>query len=54
MSACTRPTRIRLIILNNYQWVEMYLHSDTLSSFRANQSFLLNAACLADKQQIPG
>jgi hypothetical protein len=27
-------------------------HSDTLSSFRANQSllFLLNAACLAEKQ----
>jgi hypothetical protein len=30
-------------------------HSDTLSRFRANQSlhFLLNAACLAGKQQIP-
>ena len=30
-------------------------HSDTLSVFRANQSllFLLNAACLAEKQQIP-
>ena len=29
-------------------------HSDTLSRFRANQSllFLLNAACLAEKQQI--
>ena len=33
---------------------KMYvLHSDTLSRFRANQSllFLLNAACLAEKQQ---
>ena len=33
---------------------KMYvLHSDTLSQFRANQSllFLLNAACLAEKQQ---
>jgi hypothetical protein len=30
-------------------------HLDTLSWFRANQSFLflLNAACLAEKQQIP-
>jgi hypothetical protein len=33
----------------------MSLHSDTLFWFRANQSlfFLLNAACLAEKQQIP-
>jgi hypothetical protein len=33
---------------------DMSLHSDTLSWFQANQSllFLLNAACLADKQQI--
>jgi hypothetical protein len=33
----------------------MSLHSDTLFRFRANQSllFLLNAACLAEKQQIP-
>ena len=33
----------------------MSLHSDTLSWFRANQSllFLLTAACLAAKQQIP-
>ena len=32
----------------------MSLHSDTLFWFRANQSllFLLNAACLAEKQQI--
>ena len=31
------------------------LHKDTLFWFRANQSllFLLNAACLAEKQQIP-
>jgi len=32
-------------------------HSNTLASFRANQYFLLlliiNAACLAQKQQIP-
>jgi hypothetical protein len=35
--------------------VEMSLHSDTLFWFRGNQSllFLLNAACLAEKQQIP-
>jgi len=34
----------------------MSLHSDTLFGFRANQSllFLLNAACLAEKQQILG
>jgi hypothetical protein len=33
----------------------MSLHSDTLFWFRANQSFLflLNAAYLAEKQQIP-
>jgi hypothetical protein len=33
----------------------MSLHLDTLFWFRANQSllFLLNAACLAEKQQIP-
>ena len=35
--------------------VDMSLLLDTLSWFRANQSvlFLLNAACLAKKQQIP-
>ena len=35
--------------------VDMSLHSDTLFWFRANQSllFLFNAACLADKQQMP-
>ena len=34
---------------------DMSLHSDTLFWFRANQSllFLLNATCLAEKQQIP-
>jgi len=33
----------------------MSLHSGTLFWFRANQSllFLLNDACLAEKQQIP-
>jgi hypothetical protein len=33
----------------------MSLHSDTLSRFWNNQSliFLLNAACIADKHQIP-
>jgi hypothetical protein len=36
---------------NDIQWID----SDTLSWFRANQSlfFLLNAAYLAEKQQIP-
>jgi hypothetical protein len=40
---------------NNSPRVDMSLHSDTLFWFRANQSlvFLLNAACLARKQQIP-
>jgi hypothetical protein len=40
----------------NYSpWVDMLLQSDTLSWFRANQPllFLLNAVCLAEKQQIP-
>jgi hypothetical protein len=34
--------------------IDMSPHSDTLSRFRANQSllFLINAACLAEKQQI--
>ena len=33
---------------NNSPWVDMLLHSDTLSWFRANQSllFLVNTACL--------
>jgi len=40
--------------LKQQSWVDMSLHSDT-SRFRANQSllFLLNAVCLAEKQQIP-
>jgi hypothetical protein len=40
---------------NNSPRVDMSLHSVTLFWFRANQSlvFLLNAACLARKQQIP-
>jgi len=40
---------------NNSLWVDMSLHMDTLSWFQANQSLfvLLNAACLAQKQQIP-
>jgi hypothetical protein len=57
---CSRPTRwvgffIVLAHWNNSPWVDMSLHSDTLVWFRANQSllFLLNAACLAEKQHIP-
>jgi hypothetical protein len=40
---------------NNSSVVDMSLHSDTLSWFRANQSlfFLLNDVCLAEKQHIP-
>ena len=40
---------------NNSPRVDMSLHSDTLFWFWANQSllFLLNAACLVEKQQIP-
>jgi hypothetical protein len=40
---------------NNSPRVDMSLHSDTLFWFRANQSllFLLYAACLAEKPQIP-
>jgi hypothetical protein len=40
---------------NNSSWIDMSPHSYTLSWFRANQSllFLLNAAYLAKKQQIP-
>jgi hypothetical protein len=46
---------IKLAHWNNSPRVEMSLHSDTLFWFRANQSllFLRNAACLAEKQQIP-
>ena len=40
---------------NNSRWIEISPHSHTLSWLRANQSllFLLNAAGLAEKQQIP-
>ena len=40
---------------NNSPRVNMSLHSDTLFWFRAIQSlfFLVNALCLAEKQQIP-
>ena len=36
-------------------WIDMSLHSDPLSCFRANQIllFLLNAACLAETHQTP-
>jgi len=39
---------------DNSPRVDMSLHSDTLSHFLANQSllFLLNTACLAEKQEI--
>ena len=57
---CTRPTRLvgLFIVLarwNNSPRIEMSPHSDILSWFRDKQSllFLLSAACLADKQQIP-
>jgi hypothetical protein len=47
---CSRPTH-----WNNSPRIDMSLHSNTLSWFRANQSllFLLNAACLAEQQHIP-
>ena len=40
---------------NNSPRIDMSPHSDTLSRFRTNSSlrFFLNAACLAEKQQIP-
>ena len=40
---------------NNSSRVDMSLHWGTLSWFQANQCmlFLLNAACLTEKQQIP-
>ena len=57
---CTRPTSsvgffIVLAHWNNSLWIDMSAHSDTLSWFWANQFllFLLNAACLVEKQQIP-
>jgi hypothetical protein len=47
-------TFIVLAHWNNSPWINMLPHSNTLSSFWANQSllYLLNAACLAEKQQI--
>jgi hypothetical protein len=58
---CTRPTRLVglfFIVLahwNNNPLIDMSPHSDTLFWFWAIQSlfFLLNAAFLAEKQQIP-
>ena len=58
---CTRPRRlvglifIVLVHWKNSPWIDMSFHSDTLSWLRANQYllFLLNAAWLAEKQQIP-
>ena len=46
---------IVLVHWNNSPRVDMSLYSDTLLWFRANQSLLvlLNAAYLAEKQQIP-
>ena len=40
---------------NNSPRGHMSFHSDTVFRFRANQSllFLFNAACLAEKQQLP-
>jgi hypothetical protein len=44
-----------LVHWNNSPWIDMSHHSDTLSWFQGNQSllFLINAACLAEKQHIP-
>ena len=46
---------IMLAHWNNSPQIDISLHSDTLFWLRAIQSllFLLNAACLAEKQQIP-
>jgi hypothetical protein len=55
----TGPIWIVYILLspwNNSSRVDMWPHSDTLSWFRAINSFLLlliNAACLVEKQHIP-
>ena len=56
---CTRPTCLVgfflvLVHCNKSPWIDMSLHYATLLRFRANQSLLLllNAACLAEKQQI--
>jgi hypothetical protein len=44
-----------IVSTHNSLWIDMLPYSDTLSWFWANQSlfFLLNAVCLAEKQQIP-
>ena len=46
---------IVIVHRNNNMWLNMLLHSDALSSFRANLSLLLHlkALWLVDKQQIP-
>ena len=46
---------IVLVRWNNSPQVDMSLHSETLYWFRASQSLLFNfnAACLAEKQQVP-
>jgi hypothetical protein len=51
----TENLLILLAHWNNNMRVDISPHSDTLSWFQANHSllFLLNAACLAEKQQIP-
>ena len=58
---CTRPTcsagslKVQMLThWNNSSWVDISLHSDTLFWFWANQTLflLLNAACLAEKQQL--
>ena len=51
---CTTPIFIVLAHCNNTVWVDMSLHSATLSQFQANQSgFTPQHWCLAEKQQIP-
>ena len=59
---CTRPNTVSWIFIvlhnvanwNNSSQIDMSLHSEILFWFTANQSllFLLNAASLAEKQQI--
>jgi hypothetical protein len=48
-------TFIMLAHWNNSKRLDMWLQSDTLFWFRANQSlhFLINSVCLAEKQHIP-
>jgi hypothetical protein len=56
---CSRPTYwVGFLVLAHWNYspqIDMSFHLDTLFWFRANQSllFLLNATCLAEKQQIP-